>query len=328
MKEQRVTPLTESGLLAALLVVLGQAAVYLPVWGMVATLCWPLPLIVLVVRHGVRWGILGLLVAGVVMGLLIEPTLAARMVLAFGPTGLMLGLGFRRQWSGTKVFGAGLAGSIIAKLAALGLLFALTGINPWDTQLSLLRQSFEESFGLYGQLGVPEQDIATSRTQIEAGLQLVSMLLPLVVLVMGLMDTAVSYWLGGRVLRRLGHKVTAAFPSFRDWRLPRAFALLAGFALVGLYWGDSRAVGVLYDASLNVLLVSLLAGLVQGLALLSAIMRHFRLGGFARTLIYALVLFNGLFLQIVALTGLFDMFFDYRRRFHIGAPPAGDGDGK
>lgn len=31
MKEQRVTPLTESGLLAALLVVLGQAAVYLPV---------------------------------------------------------------------------------------------------------------------------------------------------------------------------------------------------------------------------------------------------------------------------------------------------------
>ena len=180
MKEQRVTPLTESGLLAALLVVLGQAAVYLPVLGMVATLCWPLPLIVLVVRHGMRWGVLGLLVAGVVMGLLIEPTLAARMVLAFGPTGLMLGLGFRRQWSGTKVFGAGLAGSIVAKLASLGLLFALTGINPWDAQLSLLRQSFEESFGLYGQLGVPEQDIATSRTQIEAGLQLVSVLLPLV----------------------------------------------------------------------------------------------------------------------------------------------------
>jgi len=317
MYQQRVTPLTESGLLAALLVVLGQAAVYLPVLGVVATLMWPLPVIVLVVRHGLRWGLMGLVVAGAAMSLLIEPTIAVRLVLAFGPTGLLLGYGFRQQWRGTLTFGAGLAGSIMAKLASLGFLFLLTGLNPFAGQMDLLQQSFEESFALYGQLGVPEQDIAASRDQIQTGLQAVALLLPLIIVIMGLLDTAVSYLLGTRVLRRLGHTVPV-LPPFHEWRLPRAFVFLTGFALVGLYWGNSRELELLYELSVNILVCALLAGLVQGLALLSALMLHFRLSGFVRALIYTLIVINGLFLQIVALTGLFDMLFDYRRRLVRG----------
>ncbi len=51
MNQHRITPLTESGLLAALTVVLALAAVYLPVVGIVAALIWGLPLFVLVVRQ-------------------------------------------------------------------------------------------------------------------------------------------------------------------------------------------------------------------------------------------------------------------------------------
>ncbi len=93
MNQHRITPMTESGLLAALTVVLALAAVYLPVIGMAAALIWPLPVLVLVVRHGVRWGLMAVVVSGVIMALLIEPMTALRLVLAFAPTGLMLGLG-------------------------------------------------------------------------------------------------------------------------------------------------------------------------------------------------------------------------------------------
>ena len=54
MNQHRITPMTESGLLAALTVMLALAAVYLPVLGMAATLIWPLPVLVLVVRL-LRW---------------------------------------------------------------------------------------------------------------------------------------------------------------------------------------------------------------------------------------------------------------------------------
>ena len=44
-------------------------------------------------------------------------------------------------------------------------------------------------------------------------------------------------------------------------------------------------------------------------------MRHFHLPTSARVLIYAMILLSGILTQIVALTGLIDMIFDYRRRF-------------
>ena len=105
MTSHRITPLTESGLLSALTVILALAAVYLPVVGVVASLVWAIPVIVLVVRHGLRWGAMAVLVSGVIMALLIEPTISLRMVLSFGPTGLVLGYAFRRRWSGAQAFG-------------------------------------------------------------------------------------------------------------------------------------------------------------------------------------------------------------------------------
>ncbi len=314
MDQHRITPLTESGLLAALLVVLAMTAVYMPVVGMIATMLWPLPVIVLVVRHGLRQGVLGVIVAGVIMALLIEPVTAVNMVLSFGPTGLAIGYGFHRQWRGEAVFGAGLGASIAGKLLVMGLLFVLSGVNPFTGHMDVVQQTFEETFAMYEEIGVSEEDIAQARSQMEMGMQAVSMLLPLIIVIMGLLDTVVSYLVGQRVLRRLGLPVSE-MPPFSEWKLPRGIVLLTGFALVGLYWGHSRDIQLLYELSVNLIVFTMMAGAVQGFSLLSALMQHFRLSGFVRALIYVLVILNGVFVQIVALTGLFDMLFDYRRRF-------------
>ena len=102
--EQRTVPVAEGGLLAALTVILALAAVYLPVIGIAAALLWPIPIIVLVVRHGVRQGMMAAVVAGIIMALFIDPVTALQMVISFMPTGIVLGWGFRRSWSAVKVF--------------------------------------------------------------------------------------------------------------------------------------------------------------------------------------------------------------------------------
>jgi hypothetical protein len=48
---------------------------------------------------------------------------------------------------------------------------------------------------------------------------------------------------------------------------------------------------------------------------MATVMNKFNIKGFWRWLFYLLILINGLFAQILAFTGLFDMVFDYRRRF-------------
>ena len=313
MNQHKITPLTESGLLAALTVVLALAAVYLPFIGMVAVLIWALPIIVLVVRHGLRWGIMAVIVAGIIMALLIEPMISLRMIISFAPTGLLLGYGFRQQWRPARIFGAVLGASLVGKLVALGLLFAITSINPLMMQVDILQESFDESFKLYESLGIDASDLEQSRNEVSQGMHMLTLLLPLVVIMMGVVDTVIGYLIGSRVLRRLGHRVNE-FPPFAEWRLPRAFVYLFGFGLVSIYWGGSREIQPLYQFGLNANMVAIFAGLIQGLSLVHCVMRHYNLNTVVRVIIYVLLVMNGFFAQLIAMTGLIDMVFDYRTR--------------
>lgn len=314
MASHKITPLTESGLLSALTVILALAAVYLPVIGMVAALVWALPVIVLVVRHGLRWGIMAVLVSGVIMALLIEPLLSLRMVISFAPTGLMLGVAFRRHWSGARTFGSALLVSIAAKLLSLGLLFLLTSVNPLTLEMNALQGSFDQSFAVYEQMGMDPAALEKSRADIANAMEFLSLLLPFVVAIMGLLDVAVGYLVGCRVLKRLGHDVPE-LPPFSEWHMPLVFLYIFGFALVGIYWGGSRDIKWLYQAALNLNMVAMFAGIVQGLSLMSYVLLRFRVRRAMRLALYVLVLMAGPLSQVLAFTGLFDIIFDYRRRF-------------
>lgn len=314
MTSHRITPLTESGLLSALTVILAMAAAYLPVIGMVAALVWALPVVVLIVRHGLRWGVMSVLVSGVIMALLLEPMLSLRMVLSFGPTGLMLGYAFRHHWSGAHAFGMTLVASVAGKLLTFGLLFLVTSVNPLNMQMDVMQQSFDQTFAVYEQMGLDKNAIAASKAQISEAMTYLNLLLPFIVGVMGLLDVGVAYIVSSRVLRRLGETVPQ-LPPFAEWRLPQFFLYLLGFALVGIYWGGSREIQPLYQAAFNLNMVAMGAGVIQGLSLMSYAMDRFRVGRVMRMFFYAFVLLGGVLVQILAFTGLFDMLFDYRRRF-------------
>ena len=314
MVSNRLTPLTESGILAALSVVLGLMAVYLPILGVIAVMVWALPLLIVTVRHGLKYGIAAAVAAMAVLSLFAGPPLAFRLFLAFAPTGVVLGQAIRSGCSGTRTFFYGLAASIGGKLLGFALIFFLMGIDPWQAQLDGLTQAFSTTLSMYEDMGLDAAAVAQSRGEIEAALTMIGKLAPLVVLIMGLSDTVVLFLLGGRILRRLG-SAAPQLPPFGAWRLPVGFLYLFGFSLVGLYWGGTRELPAVYTAALNANMAAMLAGGIQGLSLLSVLLGHFRLGRGVRILIYVFVLFNGLLLQIVAFTGLIDMFFDYRKRF-------------
>ena len=66
---------------------------------------------------------------------------------------------------------------------------------------------------------------------------------------------------------------------------------------------------------MNFLLLAFFAGLIEGLSLLSYVMHRYKLLKIWRILIYIGFMLNSIFLQILALVGLTDTFFDYRMRF-------------
>ena len=305
--------MTESGLLAAITVITALIGVYVPVLGTVAILIWPLPILVLEVRHGIKWALLSVLAAGIIMSILIEPMSAIRMVVGFAPPSIALGYGFRKGLPAQRTLLISLLSAMAGLLAAMGLLFVMTGINPFGLQIDSLQEIFEETLSTYEAVGMDAAQIDDTRKQFQMAFSLVTLLMPLVIICSGLVTTWINFVIGRRVLRRLGY-IIPSLPQLDNWHLPKVLVYLFGFSLVGLYWGSTRQLDLLYQISLNVNILATLAGFIQGIAILSSILRN-RISRWLFWLIAVFIFFNGFLAQILSLMGLFDMVFDYRGRF-------------
>ncbi|MGL6015102.1 MAG: YybS family protein [Selenomonadaceae bacterium] len=315
MTDYKIKPVTESGILSAITVVMALIGVYVPVVGWVAALVWPLPIILLIVRHGLRWGLMAIAVSGALMAMLLEPLLALRLIITFAPVAIALGIGYRRGLGAAKLLTyAGIA-SVAANAALLLLMMLLMNVNPLAIQVDAMKEAFDSSLAMYRGMNLSEAQLAETEKNFAAIMEVMSMLLPLVIVMTGLLEAYINFWAADKALRRLGHRDLPQLPAFSEWRLPPVFLYLYGFGLVGMYWGGTREMDGLYQLSINVNMLASFFGFIQGMSLLQCLFNHFGMSRLVRTVIIIVVFLGGALWQIVAFTGLFDMVFDYRKRF-------------
>src|SRR5665647_135226 len=126
MRQTRVRSMVEGGLLAAIAIIFAVISAYLPIIGPFVDLLWPVPIILLGVRHGYKWSIMATVVAGVMIAMLLHPLQAVSVVVGFGLIGVVLGYAFRMEFSPAKTMLWGSVASLISKVALLAIGAAVT----------------------------------------------------------------------------------------------------------------------------------------------------------------------------------------------------------
>lgn len=310
---RNVTPTVEGGLLVAITVILGLISIYVPLFGMVVEFFCAVPLVVLTVRQGAGKGFSALIVTFVLMTILVEPLMSLRLVLSFGICGVVFGWCVRKNFGAVKIFLATLIVASAAQVLSLALLLVIMDVNFIEMQIELVRESFTESFNMYESMGVDKERISEAKAQMEPVLQTLAHLVPTLILLASLINSAAVWFTSKWIFPKLQMKLPD-FPTFAQWKFPAIFLYMAAFGVLGIYWGFTRSWTGIYQIALNMTIISMLAGLVQGLSLMSFAFDRYKVSKFLRGLLYAIVLLNMLFTQIVAITGLMDMLFDYRKR--------------
>ena len=312
-----ITPTIESGLLVAITVIIGLVTVYVPIIGMFAEFFCAVPLAVLTARQGAGKGLTALVVTFILLSMLISPVLAIRLALSFGICGVILGWCVQKNFGAAKIFLSTLMVASAAQVFTLGLLIVLMDINLIDTQIEMVRESFDESFAMYESMGVEKERIAEAKTQVEPALQTLAFLMPTLIMLTALINTLAVWFTARWIFPKLQLKLPT-MPPFVEWKFPAIFCYTTIIGGLGIYWGLTRSWTGIYEISLNLLIVSALVGLVQGFSLLSFIFDRYKVSKFMRRFLYVLFVLNMFFLQLVAVTGLIDMLFDYRKRLLKG----------
>lgn len=284
------------------------AVALMPLAGVFVGFFTPLPILLFTYRWGPALG-LGLAGGTALAGgvLLASLNLTASIPLFSGLVllGVMLALGMRSIWSPEKTIGL----SSLVLFGLGGTVFLLSHDNIDQRLFSTLEQELVDVIGAT----LRQQGKATPEILLlEEALKSVAPMMVRLIPGIAASTTLMTSWLNVLVALRIIPLRRLSLPPWQDWSLWKAPELLvwpviaAGFMLL-VPMENFNLLGM------NALLVLGTVYLFQGLAVVGFFFDRWKLHRVFRGMLYALFLLQQFLTLGVALMGLFDTWFDFRR---------------
>ncbi|MGB9812576.1 MAG: YybS family protein [Thermovenabulum sp.] len=302
----------EGALLAAITIILSLLSLYIPILGTFASLVWPVPIILLGIRHGVKISLLATIVSGIIVAMLEGPLQAFTVVLGFGLIGIALGWAISKDFSAEKCLAVGTIASLVAKVLLILISLYIMGINPINEEIAALKESIEQVSKIYTSIGMNKDTVNAITQNFSQTVNLLSMAIPGVFVLASVVDAFLNYSVAKIVIARLGSRIRD-FTPFWQWKLPTftVFFFLIGVLLTFLeqYW----PVGILKYIGMNLQLVFYFAFFIEGFSLLAYYFGKYNVSKPVRILTVLFIFFNPFFTQIIVWAGMFDILMNFRK---------------
>ena len=186
----------------------------------------------------------------------------------------------------------------------------LLGVNGIEATFRAMEQSMRQAVELYGRMGLPEEQLRTTRESMEATLALMRRLAPALFFLTAVVTAFANYWVVRLVLNRLGEKLPwfAPFSRWHSSPLP-AVAIALALALGAL----GQRVGLLATLSGSLFLLGWMGAAVQGLSLIWFWLDQRQAGRALRVLVVVLLMSFWPAMVVTAAAGALDPWFNWRR---------------
>lgn len=312
MGTTRVKPLVEGGILSAVAILFALISVYIPLIGAFVNLIWPVPIILLGVRHGYKWSLMATVVAGILIAVLLHPLHAVGVAIGFGLTGIVLGHCFRNGLSPVHSVLLGSVASLVSKIIVLSITAVVLNINPLADQSEAMSRAVDQAINLYRTLGMKETELAQISESMHGMLSMMKLILPAGFAMASVVDTFLNFLVSRAVLRKLGHNI-GAFPQFCVWSFSPVILYAFIISMLMLYWGKSRQIELLAEAGINLQVISSMLLMLQGISVAFFFAAQKDIPKFIRWLFVVMAFSSGFIMQATVFLGAFDIAIDFRK---------------
>ena len=302
-----VRKIVECGLQTTIMVILALVGSAVPIFGILAFLCYPSPILILTVRFGFREGFLAGFVAFIIISMFLNPFAALRIFLLGVPIGLFLGYGFRKKWSYFKMISIGSVFSTVLLCIVISLITYLLG--------DILISNFVffpkyEDIPLFNGADITSPEAAQAMFS-----QFLYLTWPTILYISGLAMIVPSVIWPARLLKRFGLVETPDISSFSEFRLPILFTAAFGVSVVSLALGFSLNHSLLIQFGFNLNLICSLFGFVSGTSLYCYFTKLYHWHIAFRVIAFILILSITFLGEIMTWIGLLDPVINFRNRF-------------
>ena len=310
-RTERTRALTEGALLAALTIVMYVADIYTKLLLYVI----PVPVAILVIRNGVRTGVLATLVAALGVGAILGPIDGLIVLVRVGFIGIALGalLARKRPWV------ISLAGTSVASLAAFVSDFLLaswaSGLSPGAMIVKVqegLTEAGQRTMELYQKIGVPEESLGLVKQMMELMPVWLKTFLPSVLVIGAVFSAAIAYAATRWILVRMKRDVEP-IPPFADWKIDWRFAWGLIAALVLAYAVPGVNLGFVRSLAVNAVVVYVMIYSLFGISVLWSVLGSMNVPRGFSVIIALFIYMTPPFNWLLPMAGLLDGWLDFRK---------------
>ena len=278
------------------------------------------PVVCMLLAHGMKSGTIQLGICLTIAGVIALAVNRAE-VMAFSMT--MVPLGYTLAWSAKTGEEPALSGGKgLAVLAVSWFLFwsffaLLTDINPYTQLLQSINTGLEGAGELYNapESGLSEETRYQLKLVLDEARQGIPLLLPGILACLVLITVWLNMTLSNSFAERLS-RIKTPWGPYSSWKLPEHLVWLPITALVLILVSS----GQVQQGGLWLFMLSGVAYLFQGLAVCITLLHRWNMPKYLRAVIFFVLIVQSYGLVALALLGLSDVWFNFRRPLKNGTP--------
>ncbi|HHX26942.1 MAG TPA: YybS family protein [Firmicutes bacterium] len=299
--------LVESALLVAISTLFCVLDAYIPIFALV----YPLPIVILVVRRGLRAGVWATVVTIAATSMFVGPFQGLLVFTKVGIIGITLAQCIRKQFSPVKTVAITAVAVAVSMAFTIGVNLLIGGFGIEETW-EMMQKSMDSAIEFYRRIGVAESEISRMETYLSQITEAAKIVLPASLLMVVVTVAGFNYLVARLILGKLGHKLAELKP-FLKWRLSwhYGWGYVAGLILASI--GQVAAVPLVSNIGTNVMSVFGMVFLVQGAAVAWYFFDKYKLLPIAKWLIMIFIVLNPTLLQILSWAGVLDAWLDFRK---------------
>ncbi len=303
--------LTESAIITAVICVLGIAGMYIPFLGMLLFIV-PTPLIVIGKKYGVKYSIMSLVAASVVMISFSSPVTSILVIALPGIPALVTGVLMRRKILPYYILAATTIAGIGVTVFSFFIASKLLGVSIIDNMQEMFKQSVNIQEYMYSIMGVNSESLEQANEMMKMLSDMVVVIIPSAIIMAAFFSSYVNYTLATYILRRTGYKVESLKP-FRYFKLSKS--ALRGIMVIALLSMVAGYLNIVDQEVLitNVYLLGQLVFIIGGLAVVAYYLNYYKINKPLKVVVMVFLVLTKVGGMVLLITGILDIFIDIRK---------------
>lgn len=312
VQKNNISPMVEAGILSSIAVLFAVIMLYIPVLGIFLNMLWPVPLILLGVRHGLKWSVMALVTSGLLIAIIVSPLQSLLQVVGLGFIGLTLGYCLYKKKKPTTSILYGSLASLVSKILVLLISFFIMGANPLSIDPQVMQVVADKVIGWLARLGMPDFVLEQYKSVIWMMLDLMVIIIPTGILMASVFDTFINFVATRAILKRLGTTIPG-IPAFKNWTFPDVLLLLFGLSLLLLQYTQDNKESILYTIAVNGYFFLSVPLMFQGIAVSWFIIEEKGWPGFLKGILVGSLFITVIVPYMIIILGMFDYIMDFRK---------------